>query len=97
MSAPFEAPGRWVADQRGDGRGVRVSAHSEAGFLVLSTWKAGVCVGTVRLLPDEAADLVSGISESLARLAVPEADLAARLAQVEARLVALEAPTQEHR
>ena len=90
MSAPFDAPGRWVADQRGDGRGVRVSAHTEAGFLVLSTWKAGVCVATVRLLPDEAADLVAGLSESLARLAVPEADVAVRLAQVEARLAALE-------
>ena len=90
MTASSDAPDRWVADPRGDGRGVRVSAHSEAGFLVLSTWKAGVCVGTVRLLPDEAADLVGGISDGLARLAGPEADLAARLAQVEARLAAIE-------
>jgi hypothetical protein len=68
---PLTAPGRWVADPRGDGRGVRVSAHAEAGFLVLSTWKSGVCVGTVRLLPDEAADLVGGVAEGLARLAAP--------------------------
>jgi hypothetical protein len=63
------SPGRWVADGRGDGRGVRVSAHDEAGFLVVSTWKSGVCVGTVRLLPDEAADPVSGLAEGLSRLA----------------------------
>jgi hypothetical protein len=69
MTPQFSAPGRWVADPRGDGRGVRVSAHTEAGFLVLSTWRSGVCVGTVHLLPDEAADLVAGLAESLGRLA----------------------------
>ena len=65
----FDAPGSWVPDQRGEGRGVRVSAHAEAGFLVLSVWKSGVCTGTVRLLPDEAADLVAGLSHGLAQLA----------------------------
>lgn len=65
----LDAPGRWVYGHRGDGRGVRVSAHVEAGFLVLSTWRAERCVGKVRLLPDEAAQLVSGIAESLAHLA----------------------------
>ena len=67
----FDRPGRWCADQRGEGRGVRVSAHEEGGFLVLSTWREDVCVSTVRLLPDEAAGLVAGIAESLARLAAP--------------------------
>lgn len=91
----LSAPGRWVSDQRGEGRGVRVSAHVEAGFLVLSTWKAELCVGTVRLLPDEAAQLVSGIAESLAHLAETQlvseaAQMAARLADVEARLGAVE-------
>lgn len=71
MTPALSAPGRWIADRRGEGRGVRVSAHTEAGFLVLSTWKSDVCVGTVRLLPDEAADLIAGISEGLARLATP--------------------------
>ncbi|MDX6205784.1 MAG: hypothetical protein QOF39_1841 [Frankiales bacterium] len=61
--------GTWVNDRRGDGRAVRVSAHTEAGFLVVSTWKAGTCVGTVRLLPAEAAELIAGLSQSLAQLA----------------------------
>jgi predicted benzoate:H+ symporter BenE len=61
--------GTWVTDHRGDGRAVKVSAHVEAGFLVVSTWKAGTCVGTVRLLPAEAAELIAGLSESLAHLA----------------------------
>lgn len=96
MSPPFEAPGRWIADRRGEGRGVRVSAHEEAGFLVLSTWKANVCVGTVRLLPDEAADLVAGLAEALGRLASrplvdqSSVDLDIRVAALEARLRRLE-------
>lgn len=77
----FDAPGCWVLDQRGGGRGVRVSAHVEAGFLVLSTWRAGTCVATVRLLPDEAADLVSGIAQGLALLADGPAVTAAVPAQ----------------
>ena len=42
-----------------------MSAHAEAGFLVLSTWKAGTCVGTVHLLPEEAAELVAGLADGL--------------------------------
>ena len=69
MAPPLFAPGRWVADQRGEGRGARVSSHVEGGFLVLSTWKEGTVVATVRLLPDEAAALVAGIADGLAHLA----------------------------
>ncbi len=75
---------------------MRVSAHEEAGFLVLSTWKESRCVSTVRLLPDEAADLVAGVAEALGRLASrPPADpdpaaLTARLAAVEERVQRLE-------
>jgi hypothetical protein len=92
MAAPLLAPGRWIADQRGQGRGVRVSSHVEGGFLVLSTWKEDAVVATVRLLPDEAAALVAGVAEGLGRLAehLPEGDLRSRRAAVEARLAALE-------
>lgn len=55
-------------DLRGGGRAVRVTAHAEAGFLVLSTWKADECVSTVRLLPDEASELIAGIAAGLAHL-----------------------------
>ena len=92
MTPPLLAPGRWIADQRGQGRGVRVSSHVEGGFLVLSTWKEDTVVSTVRLLPDEAAALVAGVAEGLGRLAEHsmEGNIAARLAVVEARLAALE-------
>jgi len=60
---------RWAADVRGEGRAVRVAAHVEAGFLVISTWKADVCVGTVRLVPHEASELMAGIAHGLAEIA----------------------------
>jgi predicted benzoate:H+ symporter BenE len=70
MDSALVAPrSSWVSDLRGDGRAVRVSAHAAAGFLVVSTWKAGECVGTVRLLPTEASELVAGLAEGLALLA----------------------------
>ena len=75
MTTPFAAPGHWIADRRGGGRGVRVSSHLDGGFLVLSTWRDGACVSTVRLLPDEAAALVAGIAEGLGRLAERGADV----------------------
>ena len=92
MNPPLFAPGRWIADQRGEGRGVRVSSHVEGGFLVLSTWKEDTVVATVRLVPDEAAALVAGVADGLSRLAehTTEADLALRLTAVEARPAALD-------
>lgn len=66
---PLPPHGRWILDLRGGGRAVRVSARVEAGFVTLSTWKAQGCVSTVRLLPDEAAELMAAIAEGLARLA----------------------------
>ncbi|CAN5853603.1 hypothetical protein BH18ACT7_BH18ACT7_05010 [soil metagenome] len=60
---------RWAADVRGEGRAVRVAAHVDAGFLVISTWKADVCVGTVRLVPHEASELMTGIAHGLAERA----------------------------
>jgi hypothetical protein len=96
MTMPLESPGTWVLDQRGGGRGVRVSAHTEGGFLVLSTWKSDACAATVRLLPDEAAQLVAGIADALAQLSTPppgaalDAELSQRLAQLETRVIHLE-------
>jgi len=66
---PLPLRGRWATDMRGAGRFVRVSAHAEAGFPILSTWKHGVCISTVRLLPHEASVLMAGVAEGLADLA----------------------------
>ena len=61
--------GQWAWDVRGEGRAVRISAHVEAGLVNLSVWRHDTCVGTVRLLPSEVANLVTGLSEGLAQMA----------------------------
>jgi len=90
-------PGRWVWDARDRTRALRVSPHPEQGLLNLSLWRDDVCVGTVKLRPDEVSGLVSALSDGLARLATPpappvrDADVVAletRLAAVESRLAA---------
>jgi hypothetical protein len=89
--------GQWAWDVRGEGRAVRISAHVEAGLVNLSVWRHDMCVGTVRLLPAEVANLVSGLTEGLAQMALspvvaetaPSED-AERLRALEQRLVRLE-------
>jgi hypothetical protein len=88
-----EQRGRWAWDARGDNRAVRVSAHLRERLVNLSVWRDDVCVGTVRLTPDEAAALVTGLTEGIAQLterpAVAGQDVSAledRLARLEARL-----------
>lgn len=66
---PLPSHGRWVQDRRDEGRAVRVSAHADTGLLVLSVWRAGACVGTVQLRPEDAAELVAGLSDGIAHVA----------------------------
>ena len=91
------ARARWVWDARDRTRAVRVSVHPAQGLLNLSIWRDDLCVGTVKLRPDEVAGLVSGLTDGLAQLAAtppPAAgpatvtDLETRLAAVESRLSA---------
>ena len=102
---PMPEQVQWAWDARGEGRAVRVSAHGETGLLNLSLWRGDFCVGTVRLPPDEASRLVSGLTAGLARIAqdallsVTRRDGegepgAGRLREVEQRLVALELRAQ---
>jgi hypothetical protein len=90
--------GQWAWDVRGEGRAVRISAHVEAGLVNLSVWRHDTCVGTVRLLPDEVANLVAGLTEGLAQMTVPPAAVESprsgeveRLRELEQRLAGLEA------
>ncbi len=89
--------GQWAWDVRGEGRAVRISAHVEAGLINLSVWRHDTCVGTVRLLPAEVANLVTGLTEGLAHMTRERADArdgsgddARRMRELEARLVRLE-------
>jgi hypothetical protein len=98
---PLPRHGQWVGDARGEGRSVRVTAHDEAGLLNLSLWRHGACVGTVRLLPDDVATLMSGLAEGLAQMAravpVDERRSEDRLQELERRLAALEERRPEPR
>jgi hypothetical protein len=66
---PLPRHGQWAWDLRGQGRGVRVSAHADEGLLNVSLWREGTCVGTAQLLPADVAKLLSGLSEGLAEIA----------------------------
>ena len=68
---PLPRHGQWAWDLRGQGRGVRASAHADDGLLNVSLWREGTCVGTAQLLPADVAKLVSGLSEGLAEIAAP--------------------------
>jgi hypothetical protein len=90
---PFPPRGRWAWDARGFERAVRVSPHPAENVVNLSVWRDDLCVGTVRLLPDEVSALVAGLTDGLAALAgravssdASVADLADRLARVESQL-----------
>jgi hypothetical protein len=91
--------GQWAWDARGEGRAVRISAHVESGLVNLSVWRHDTCVGTVRLLPSEVANLMTGLSEGLAQLAREPHDDGAdsdarRLREMEQRLAVLESRVQ---
>ena len=63
---PLPPRGEWLADARDGERALRVSWHAEKGCVVLSSWRAEACVGTVRLTPADAARLIAVLAEGLA-------------------------------
>jgi hypothetical protein len=62
--------GEILADARGGDRWMRVTWHDEAGLVVLSIWRHGACVATLRLPRDQVPALVSALVDGLA--AAPE-------------------------
>ena len=90
---PFQPRARWAWDARGSERAVRVSPHPDENVVNLSVWRDDLCVGTVRLLPDEVSALVAGLTDGLVELgrrtggeAATVTDLEERLARAESRL-----------
>lgn len=90
-----EQRGRWAWDARGDNRAVRVSAHEREHVVNLSVWRDDLCVGTVRLLPAEAAALVRGLTEGIAQLTERPAAAAPQVRALEDRVARLEARLAE--
>jgi hypothetical protein len=64
---PLPPRGEWLADARDGDRALRVSWHHEQGCVVLSTWRGGECVGTVRLPSADVARLITVLAEGLAQ------------------------------
>lgn len=87
---PFPPRSRWAWDARGHERAVRVSPHVDENVVNLSVWRDDLCVGTVRLRPDEVAALVAGLTDGLAALARHPAPPSASVGDLEDRLVRLE-------
>lgn len=54
-----------IPDVRGQHRALQVTWHEDDQVFVLSTWRFGRCVGTVRLSPPEAAALVGALADGL--------------------------------
>ena len=74
----FPASGEIIPDQRGDGRWMRVTWHSEADVVVLSLWRETGCVGTMRLDRSQVPSLVAALVDGLADApAAPAASAAA--------------------
>lgn len=72
-----------------------MSAHLRERVVNLSVWRDDLCVGTVRLLPDEAAALVTGLTEGLAQLSEWPAPAPAQVEALEDRMARLEARIAE--
>jgi hypothetical protein len=90
-----EQRGRWAWDARGDNRAVRVSPHARENVVNLSVWRDDLCVGTVRLVPDEVTALVTGLTEGLAELAARPAGSSSNVHHLEERLARLESRLAE--
>ena len=60
--SPLPAHGSVLVGRDRVGRTLRVSAHPAVGRVVLSIWQDTTCVATVRLAPDDVADLVAALT-----------------------------------
>ena len=60
-----------LPDVRGQHRALQVTWHAQDRVFVVSTWRFGRCVASVRLDPVAAGELVGTIADGLARAASP--------------------------
>ncbi len=62
--SPLPSLGDAVSSRDLAGRWLRVSAHPEAGRVVLSLWQDDMCRATFRVAPDDVPELVALLSRS---------------------------------
>jgi hypothetical protein len=63
--SPLPAHGTVLVGRDVSGRTLRVSAHPQAGRVVLSIWQDATCVATVRLAEEDVPDLVRTLTAGL--------------------------------
>jgi hypothetical protein len=62
---PLPTAGAVVQDARGDARWMRVTWHEAEGVVVLSVWRDGSCVATVRVERADVPALVTALVDGL--------------------------------
>ena len=62
-SPPLPESGEVFADQRGEGRSLRVAWHGSDGVVVLSLWRYDVCTATFRMPSSELPDLLRALTD----------------------------------
>nr|WP_300147484.1 hypothetical protein [Propionicimonas sp.] len=69
--SPLPRDGDVLTGRDRKGRTLRLAHHAETSRVVLSVWQDATCVATVRLAPEDVAELIAG----LARTLVPPAEV----------------------
>jgi hypothetical protein len=63
---PLAPSGAIFLDDRGGGRALRVTWHSEADVVVLSLWRENVCAGSFRVQSADVPSLLAALAAGLA-------------------------------
>ncbi|HEY3544675.1 MAG TPA: hypothetical protein VGK17_01125 [Propionicimonas sp.] len=63
--SPLPRDGATLSGRDRKGRTLRIARHSATERVVLSVWQDGTCLATVRLAPEDVADLVGQLTRTL--------------------------------
>jgi hypothetical protein len=63
--SPLPRDGEVLTGRDRKGRTLRLAHHAETSRVVLSVWQDAKCVATVRLAPEDVAELIAGLARTL--------------------------------
>jgi len=66
--SPLPRDGAILAGRDRRGRTLRIARHTETERVVLSVWQDATCVATVRLAPEDVAELIADLAQVLTPL-----------------------------
>jgi len=72
--SPLPRDGAILTGRDRRGRTLRIARHTETERVVLSVWQDATCVATVRLAPEDVAELIADLAHVLTPLpsSIPE-------------------------